>query len=331
MNTTEVRLVRRPKGRAGPGDFALHDTPLPTPGAGEVLVEVAWLSIDPYLNERAIGDRVGPAVPVGSCMVGRGIGRVLAGPLPEGALVAGELGWRSHAVVAADSLAEVPAGNDGLEPTWSLGVLGVPGLTAWISLFQLGAAKRGQTVLVSSAAGTVGSIAAQLARDAGLRVVGITSGAQKCHWLRELGVIPVDRKAARGLAAELAEALAGNGFDLMLDHAGATVLQAALQHARPRARIVLSGHVGGYGTAPAMVDADLVLYQRLSLHGFLVHDYPDLFDTARRDLAAKACAGRIVVRETVHEGLASAPSALQALLDGHGIGKHLVRLDHVPS
>lgn len=325
MSAQEIRLVRRPEGRSVAGDFALHDAPMPALRDGDALVELNWLSIDPYLHERAIGERAGPRVALGSCMPGRAIGRVIDGALPGGTLVVGELGWRSHAVAPASSLTPLPA-DERLSPTCWLGVLGVPGFTAWISLFRLHRLEAGQTLLVTSAAGTVGSIAVQLAHAAGARVVGIVGGTAKVEWLRGMGATAVDRNDPRGLAHALADACQGGGADALLDLAGGPVLEAALACAKPRARVVLAGHVGSYGTREATIDADLVLSRRLTVHGLLIHDHAADFAAAREALRALALQGRVTVRETVHEGLSSAPAALQALLEGRGIGKHLVRL-----
>jgi len=324
MHTTEVRLMRRPTARAASTDFAIHEAVLPEPGDGEVRVALHWLAIDPMLNERATGDRVGPMVALGSRMPGRGIARVIGGALPSGTRVAGEFGWRSHAVIAAQTLTVLPDDAAVPETAW-LGALGIPGTSAWIALNDIARVARGQTLLVTSAAGTVGAIAAQLALDVGVRVVGVASGAAKCGWLREHGVVAVDRLATEGVEAALAAALPG-GFDALLDLAGGALLEAALPHARIGARIVLVGHVGSYGATAARVDADLVLYRRAALHGFLVHDHGARFAVAHADLLRRVRAGAIAVPQTLHEGLASAPQALEALLCGRGIGRHLVRV-----
>ncbi len=319
MNTQEIRLVRRPVGLARAEDFAAHEGPLRALAPGEALVEVRWLSIDPYLNERVTGDRVGPVVPVGGCMVGRGIGRVVEGALPAGTLVMGEVGWRRHAIVSASSLS--PIGDSDLPETWNLGVLGVPGLTAWLALFDVAHARSGETLLLTSGAGTVGSIAGQLAREAGLRVIGIASGPAKCAWLRDIGFsAAIDRKAQADLPGAV------GGFDVMLDLVGGRLLEMALRCAKPRARVVLCGHVSTYAGPAAMIDAGLVLYQRLRLEGFLVHDHASRFPMARAALLEGARSRRICVRETIHHGLEAAPSALACLLSGQGIGKHLVQV-----
>jgi len=337
MKNREIRLIRRPSGRARADDFAALDVDLPSLGEDQVLVRVRWLSIDPYLNERATGSRVGPMVALGGRMVGRGIGEVVEGAIfPEGTLVSGEFGWQKYAVKKVPDLVRIAELD--IPETWHLSVLALPGLTAWLALFELGDAKKDDIVLITSAAGTVGSIAGQLARDAGLRVVGIASGSAKAAWLRELGFAQVvDRSDAGSLEdaiqfacrstsePEIASEATG-GFDLILDQVGGSMLQAALPAAKPRARVILTGHVGAYGEASAAINPDFLLYQRLRVEGLLVHDHKHRFGVAREALLAAVRLGRLSMRETIHDGLAAAPAALAALLSGQGLGKHLVRM-----
>ena len=337
MKNREIRLMRRPSGRASADDFAAVDVDLPSVGEDEVLVRVRWLSIDPYLNERATGSLVGPMVALGGRMVGRGIGEVLDGAVfPEGTLVSGEFGWQECAVQKVTNLVRVSELD--IPETWHLSVLALPGITAWLALFELGQAKKGDVVLITSAAGTVGSIAGQLARDAGLRVVGIASGSAKISWLRELGFAEVvDRsetapleeaiRVACGTTSQPETAIKpSGGFDLLLDQVGGSMLQAVLLAAKPRARVILSGHVGAYGETNATINPDFLLYQRLRVEGLLVHDHKHRFGLAREALLAAARSGRLGMRETIHNGLDAAPAALAALLSGRGLGKHLVRV-----
>ncbi len=343
-STREVRLVRRPAARAAADDFALQTASLPAPADGDVVVELRWLAIDPVANERATNHRVGPIVALGACMPGRGIGRVVGGALPPGTLVAGEFGWRSHAVVPAAAVTTLPT-DAGVPDTAWLGALGVPGVSAWIALEDVARVARGGTLVVTSAAGTVGAVAAQLAVAAGVRVVGIASGNDKCDWLRSRGIHAVDRlgraETARTIGADhggrddvapttgLADALAAalpNGYDALLDLTGGALLQALLPHAATGARLVLVGHVGGYGATAAAIDADAVLYRRLAVQGFLVHDHAARHAAARAALLPLVRDGRVVVPETVYESLEQAPAALDALLAGRGIGRHLVRV-----
>lgn len=323
MNATEIRLLRRPTSRAAPSDFAARPCEARPPGDGEVLVVVQWLSIDPYLNERAIGDRAGAAVEPGEAMPCRGIGVVAAGALPAGTQVAGEFGWRTHATVPHASLRVIKP-HAGVPTTWWLSALGMPGITAWLELHRIGTVAPGERIVVTSAAGTVGSLAVQLARDAGAEVVGVAGGPAKCAWVGQLGARALDRTRP-DFAEQLRQALRP-GFDVLLEHTAGSHVAAMLACAREHARVVLTGHVAAYWGEHATIDADLVLARRLRVQGFLVHDHARHFDEARQALLELARAGRLQMRETVHEGLAAAPFALDALLAGRGIGKHLVRV-----
>lgn len=320
---SEIHLVKRPRAVVDESDFALARAELPDLGEGQVLVRVLWLSIDPYLNELATSSRMRPMVPLGACMPGRGIAEVVAGPMPAGTLVSGEFGWREMAVVPANALTPVPAGAP---PTWSLSALGTPGLAAWIGLHEVLQAQAGQVLLVSSAAGAVGAIAGQLARAAGLQVIGIASGPGKCAWLREAGFsAAIDRLQVENWPDALASA-APQGLDLYFDNTGGQILEAAVRSLNPGGAALLCGHSSEYTGPPARLPASAILYKRLKVQGFLVWDHAHRFAAARSGLQAAVARGELQLKETVHEGLASAPRALCDLLRGRGAGKHLVKV-----
>lgn len=325
----EIRLINRPNGKISPTDFAAADTPLHPPQDDQVIVKVRWLSMDTYLQERATSNAMGPMVPLGDRMVGRGLGVVVSGPLKTGTLVRGEFGWQRYATVRASEL--TPVENTSVPETWHLSALGTPGLTAWLGLHHwLLAGKpktQGKTILISSAAGTVGTIAGQLARAEGLDVVGIAGGAKKCARLQELGFrATIDRHTVTDWPHAIQQA-APAGVDYYFDNTGGKILEAAVQCANAGARLLLCGHSGEYDGPSASISSQTVLYKRLSLQGFLVWDYADAFPEAAEALAQAAAQGSIQLDETIHHGLASAPAALRAMLDGNGIGKHLVRLE----
>ncbi len=326
LHNTEIRLVKRPVGKSAPDDFEQVDTPIPEPGKDQALVKVCWLSIDTYLHERAIGNAMGPVVPLGTRMPGRGVGTVVAGNLPAGTLVTGEFGWQRYAAVDCANLVPVPPGPAGSE-TLSLSALGVPGLTAWLALHQVLKPLAGQTLLVSSAAGTVGSILGQLAHQAGLNTIGIAGGNEKCAQLKALGFnVAIDRQTVHDWADALQHA-APDGIDLYMDNVGGPILEAVVQALNPRGKIVLCGHSAEYSGPAAQIATTDVLYKRICMQGLLVWDYAAHFDTARTALRDALASGTLTVRETRHEGLSRAPHALRAMLDGHGSGKHLVRVD----
>lgn len=325
MRNTEIHLVRRPVRLVREDDFASREAELPARQPDQLLVRVKWLSMDPYLNELTISDAMRPMVPLNTCMAGRGIGEVVEGPLPAGTLVAGEFGWRRHAVVAASGVAPLPGG--GVPPTWYLSVLGTPGLTAWLGLNEVLKPLAGQTLLVSSAAGAVGSIVGQLARAAGLTVAGIAGGADKCAWLSELGFhAAIDRRQVEDWPQAL-RAVAPEGFDLYFDNAGGAMLEAALGALKPRGRAMLCGHSAEYHGQAARLAASVILYKRLTVQGFLVWDYAERFGAARAALAEAVAKGGLRMQETLYSGLDSAPRALGALMSGKGMGKHVVQVD----
>jgi len=327
LHNQEIRLIRRPRGKPGHDDFSLFDTPVHAPEPGQILVKIGWLSMDTYLHERASGDAMGPMVPLDSRMVGRGLGTVVAGSLPAGTLVRGEFDWQRYATVSASSVTTLT--RDDSPETWHLSILGVPGLTAWLGLRQLQGKTdgNGKMLLVSSAAGTVGSLAGQLAIASGLKVIGIAGGPEKCARLAELGFhATIDRLDVDNWADALRQA-APTGIDLYFDNTGGEILEAAVRCANDKARLLLCGHSGEYEGYAGRIRSSDILYKRLTLEGFLVWDHAADFSHAGQALARAAKNGELTLHETIHEGLAKAPTALRAMMDGDGMGKHLVRLE----
>jgi len=329
IHNQEIRLVRRPGGKVSFDDFSLVDTLVRPAQEGEVLVKVRWLSMDTYLQERASGDAMGPMVPLNGRMIGRGLGTVVGGTLPAGTLVRGEFGWQRYATVNAADLIQLPPSP--VPETWHLSLLSIPGLSAWLGLHRCLLQNRldhgRKTLLISSAAGTVGSIAGQLAVKCGLKVIGIAGGPEKCARLRDLGFAEViDRHQVQNWHEAIRRA-AADGIDFYFDNVGGKVLEAVVQSANARARLLLCGHSSEYESQGAQLHSQDILYKRLAIEGFLVWEHSDGFADAGRALAEAAAAGEIKLDETIHHGLANAPSALRDMLDGRGIGKHLVKLE----
>lgn len=329
LKNQEIRLIRRPDGKVSADDFSVVDTCVAAAQAGEVVVKVRWLSMDTYLQERAASDAMGPIVPLQGRMVGRGLGTVIEGALPAGTLVRGEFGWQRYATVSAADLVAIPATST--PETWHLSVLGTPGLTAWLGLHNCllrnGPDHKGKTLLISSAAGTVGTIAGQLALHSGLTVVGIAGGPKKCARLKELGFhAAIDRHMVTNWADALRTA-APQGIDYYFDNVGGEILEAAVQCANSGARLLLCGHSSSYDGQGARIHSQDILYKRLKIEGFLVWEHAAAFAQAGQALAKAVNAGHIKLDETIHHGLAAAPRALREMLDGHGTGKHLVRLE----
>lgn len=329
----KVVLNRQPGKHLHLDDFELRSSALPHAlSEGEVRLRVHWLSIDPYqrgLLEQA--PMFGRRVMVGDVMTGRGIGEVIESRserFAPGDLVVGETGWATEAV--AQGSAFVPIGGPAEFLPCYLGVLGVPGITAFLGLEAMGDVGEGDVLLVSSAAGAVGSTVVQLAKARGAKVIGLTSGPVKTAFLREQlkvdGVI--DRHQGLPLPQALSEA-APEGFSGFFDNVGEQTLVDGLAALRPRGRALLCGYIAGYEAGPPMVPAEtlrIIMRQRLNVRGFLVHDHASRFNETRSALERLLHSGQLQVVQTVVQGLGRAPAALCDLLAGRTAGKVVVRV-----
>jgi len=334
-----IVLRRRPVGEPVFEDFALEQVPMPRPRAGEVLVRTLWLSIDPYMRGR-LSDAPSYTAPVA---LGEPIHGECAGVVVEslhdafrpGQPVVGMGGWQDHFVLPAEALR--PVEERDLPLSWQLGVLGMPGHTAYAALFGVARPLPGETVLVPAAAGAVGAVAGQLAREHGCRVVGVAGGPEKCRYVvEELGFDAcVDRRAPD--LVERLRAACPDGVDVYLELVGGEVLWAALELCNLHARIPVVGGIAWYNL-PALPEGPdrvprlmrTILVRRLRLTGFLVWDWAHLARPFRRRVAQLLRAGRLRTREHVYEGLESAPRALVDLLAGRTFGKVLVRVHPEP-
>ncbi len=316
-----------------PGDetWELERSAPRPPEDGEVQVEVLYLSIDPamrgWLND--VRSYIRP-VAIGEVMRAMGIGRVVASRAPgleEGALVVGTMGWQQLATMKAEHLTPV---SEALAPptTW-LGVLGLTGLTAWFGLLDIGRPEPGQTVLVSGAAGAVGSVVGQIARIKGCRAVGIAGGADKrAALLKDFGYdAAIDYKA--GNLNEQIRGTCSEGIDVFFDNVGGPILDAALRRINRGARIVICGAISGYNAAtppPGPANYMSLLINRARMEGFVVFDYVDRYPEAIAEMAGWLADGRLTHREHIVEGLESAPEALRMLFAGANQGKMLVKV-----
>ncbi len=324
-------LKARPTGMVGPEHFELREETLPEPGDGELLVRTLLLSLDPA-NRAWMAPTPTYKAPVmpGDVMHGFALGEVVrsnAAGFAPGDLVDGMIGWRNHAVVPA---ADMVRRDRRHRPEHLMGVLGVTGLTAYFGLLDIGQPKSGETVLVSAAAGAVGSIVGQIAKLKGCRVVGTAGGSEKCAWLtREMGFdAAVDYKAGNVRRA-LREACP-DGVDVYFDNAGGEVLNVALFLMNTRGRIVCCGNVSQYNAetiapGPAAVPGLLVV-KRLRMEGFIVLDYEDRRAEAEAVLAGWLADGSLKSAEDIVEGLDQAPAALAGLFAGRNRGKLLIRV-----
>ena len=329
--TTYQRIVlaARPQGKVQPGDFRLESAALPAVTEGQVLVRNHYLSLDPYMRGR-MGEAKSYAAPqaLGETMIGATVGEVLESKHPKfapGDLVAGMLGWAEMGVADGNLLKKVDASRIPLSAY--LGVLGMPGMTAWYGLNQIMQPKAGETIVVSAASGAVGSAVGQLAKLRGCRAVGIAGGAEKCAYVvNELGFDAcVDYKAGR-LDADLAAA-APDGIDAIFENVGGLVFDAALAQTNPFGRVALCGLIAGYsGDETPIKNLRFVLTNRLSVRGFIVTEHMQLWSQGLSELGQLVAGGKLKFRESVAQGLAQAPEAFIGLLNGKNFGKQLVKL-----
>jgi NADPH-dependent curcumin reductase CurA len=332
------RLARRPEGLAQPADFQWGETPVPRPGPDQALVRHKLLSLDPT-NRSWMAERgtYMPPIPLGDVMRGLGVGVVVESnnaALPAGSPVYGAFGWQDYAVVGPQDLV-VPLPNDpGIPLTMHLGLFGHIGMTAYFGLIDVAKPQRGETLVVSGAAGAVGSLAGQIGKILGCRVVGMTGAADKCQWLvDELGFdAAINYRQESSLGAALRRHCA-DGIDVYFDNVGGHVLEAALGLINLRARVALCGMISTYneGTTPGQAPAGPrnlfeVIVKRARMEGFLVLDFWNRASEAVEALARWHGEGRLKYRTHVVEGLEQAPAALNMLFDGTNRGKLIVRL-----
>jgi NADPH-dependent curcumin reductase CurA len=337
MNTNRChRLRRRPDGELRPGDLELVEEPVPEPADGQAIVRVLWLSLDPT-NRIWMSEVRGymPPVQIDDVMRGLGIGEVVASrssDLPIGALVTGFTGWQEYLLVDDTSgLTVLPDPLPGPLEAF-LGVLGHTGITAWLGIEVFGRPAEGETVVVSAAAGAVGSVAGQLAKHRGARVVGIAGGPAKCaHVVDDLGFDAcVDHRSPDWRAA--LDAATPDLIDVDFENVGGPIMDHILGRLSIGARIALCGMISQYNGDDAterldgLVNVSQLIMQRATMTGFLVLDHPDRFGEAIGALAQLLADGRLRYDQTIVDGLDNAPAALAQLFDGSNTGKLLIRV-----
>jgi len=332
ITTREIHLAQRPSGLPGPETYRFVERELRELRDGDVLVENVVLSVDPYMRPRM--NDVKSYVPpfrLDHALDGGAIGRVVESRserLPVGSLVRHQLGWREHAVVA-ERFAQ-PVELNGHPSSYYLGVLGMPGLTAYAGLFDVAAFKAGDAVFVSAAAGAVGSLVGQFARLAGAeRVVGSAGSAEKVALLvDELGFDAALDYRESPIEPQLAAAFP-DGFDVYFDNVGGDHLAAALEHIREWGRIALCGSISGYNEAGTpMLPGNMfkAIGKRLTMRGFIASDHGDLREEFEAVVGQWLTEGAVVYRETAWEGLDALPEAFAGMLTGSNVGKAYVRL-----
>ncbi|WP_197389003.1 NADP-dependent oxidoreductase [Ralstonia pseudosolanacearum] len=335
MSNTYQRIVlaSRPEGAVTPDNFRLETAQIPELQDGQVLVRNHFLSLDPYMRGRMNDSKsYAEPQPLGEVMIGGTVGVVEASRNPAYAVgdnVIGMFGWQEVGISDGRGMQKVDTRHVPLSAY--LGAVGMPGVTAWYGLNRIMHPKPGQTVAVSAASGAVGSVVGQLAKLKGCRVVGFAGGKDKCDYVvNELGFDAcIDYKAAqdpKALYAMLKEATP-DGIDAYFENVGGDILDAVLRRMNPFGRIAMCGMIAGYDGQPLpLQNPQLILVSRLTVEGFIVSEHMDVWPEALRELGGSVAQGKLKFRESVAQGLASAPEAFIGLLKGKNFGKQLVKL-----
>jgi NADPH-dependent curcumin reductase CurA len=333
MNATvnrQILLVEKPSGKLGPEHFKLSKGTMPEPKDGEALLRTRLISLDAANRAWMHGATYRSAVEANSVMAGGSISEVVsskASGFAPGDLVFADTGWQDYAALPAKHLTKMPK----IEPmSYLLSVYGIAGLTAYFGLLHVGKPKEGETVVVSAAAGSVGSIVGQIAKIKGCRVVGIAGGQDKCHWLTsELGFdAAVDYKD--GATFKALRAAAPGGIDVYFDNVGGDILEACIAQMNNRGRIACCGAISQYDGVPSAHGPrgvpGLLVVKRLIMQGFIVMDFAEHNAQALADLQSWVKSGKLKVQEDIINGLENTPAALIGLLAGLNRGKRMVRV-----
>lgn len=328
----QIRLARRPSGWVVDGDFALTEEPVTAPYDGQLLVRNIFLSVDPYMRGRMNDTKsYVPPFQIGQVLQAGVVGEVVESRHPAfvaGDYVSGMLGWENYSLSNGQGLYKVTRSD--LPLSWHLGILGMPGMTAYVGLFEIANAKPGETVFVSAASGAVGSVVGQLAKIHGCRVTGCAGSDDKVELLKsEFGYdAAFNYRSSQSLTRSIAE-ICPDGIDVDFENVGGDVFEAALRNMRIYGRIALCGMVAHYNDERAAQGPRgmmLVIGKRLTIRGFLVMDH----STACKEYVAKAmqwaAEGKLKYRETVVQGIENAPAAFIDMLKGNKVGKQVVQL-----
>ena len=329
--TREVFFVKRPVGMVQEDSFRMKTRKLPTLDAGDILIRVRYLSVDPYMRGRMnLGRSYAPPFDLGSVMVGGGVGTVEQSRNPNvktGDWVVGQLPWSDYCVTQGSGVRVL---DDSLPPTTALHVLGITGLTAYFGLLQVGQAKSGDVVVISGAAGAVGCQVGQIAKIIGCKVVGIAGSDAKTQWLKDTyGFDGTINYKAQDFSDQLDENLP-TGIDVYFDNVGGNVSDAVVSYLNDFSRIAICGQISLYNATTVEMGPrtllPLLLARRVTARGFIVSDFAPQFGEALKQLKQWYQAGQLRMQEDVVEGLQNTPHALIRLFRGENVGKQLVRL-----
>lgn len=330
-------LATRPKGMVKETDFSYSERAIPTPENGEFLVRNLYVSFDPAMRGWMM-DRPSyiPAVQIGEVMRAGGVGQVVESKYPDfhpGDFVQGTFGWQDYTATSGKDMMPVSKIAPGLSHTIYLSVLGLNGITAYFGLLDLGKPQAGETVVVSSAAGATGSVAGQIAKIKGCRVIGIAGGSEKCRWLtREAGFdAAIDYKSEH--IREKLRDLCPSGINIFYDNVGGEILDAALALIALKARIVLCGAISRYNEevpSPGPKNYLNLIIQRARMEGFIVMDYAPSFDMALKELTNWVTVGEIKYKEDIQEGFENIPKTFLRIFEGKNFGKQLLKIADPP-
>jgi NADPH-dependent curcumin reductase CurA len=328
----QITLAARPVGMPKESDFRIVESPLPNPGRGEVLVRTLYLSVDPYMRGRLTGvTTYARGLDLGDVIVGGVAGRVLESKDPRcapGDIVEGMLGWQEYAAAPAKSLRHVDPAAGPISS--ALYVLGMPGLTAYFGLLEICRPQPGETVVVSGAAGAVGSLVGQIARIKRCRAIGISGTNEKVRFLvDELGFESAfNYRETPDCAAQLKE-LCPNGIDVYFDNVGGAITDAVMQRLASHARVAVCGQTSQYNSMEPQMGPrwlNQLVFRQARVEGFLVTQFADRYEAALHQLSTWLKEGRLRYREDIVDGLENAPQAFIRMLEGKNIGKQLVRV-----
>ena len=329
MNNTRVLLRRRTGGIPEEQDFELADTAMDRPAAGELLCETLYLSLDPYLRGKISGRHISGAINVGDLMAGEAISKVVESKsdrFKQGDIVAAHSGWQSRPVVKADAARPL---NPELGPLSTLlGILGMPGLTAYAGMTRLAGLKAGDTVVVSAASGPVGSMVGQIAKRKGCRVVGIAGSGQKCRWtVNQAGFDDCINYKEETLREGLGRACP-DGIDVYFDNVGGDTLQACMERLALGARVILCGLIAQYNTDEMLPGPNpaFTIKARATVRGLVVYDHEDLRPEFEQQVSQWLRRGELSYLEDMVEGLQAAPGLFCRLMRGENFGKAVVKV-----
>ncbi len=326
----QVLLASRPQGAVTEANFRMVEVPVGKLAPGEVLVRNEWLSLDPYMRGRMSDAKsYAKSTEIGEVMVGQTVGEVVESQdatFKPGDKVLTPLGWQLYGIASAKELTSIDSRQ--APASYYLGILGMPGMTAWFGLFEIGQPKPGDTVVVSAASGAVGSVVGQLAKIKGCRAVGIAGGKAKCDYVvNDLGFDACIDYKAGNLLADLREHCP-KGVDVNFENVGAVILDTVLRVMNLRSRIVVCGLIAEYSATEPYGYKMLrsVLVNRIRMQGMIVFDWKDRYGEALQGLSGYLAEGKLKYRESIVEGIDNAPKGLIALLKGENFGKQLVKL-----